>query len=214
MSDISVLIADADYLTREGLKSVLSNAVDIQMKAEASMEAELIKYLKQQSFDVVIVDYHQPGSFQPSTITTIKQLSPSTGILIISADDSQARIDQLISNGINNFLTKRCNSEEILTAVRACANQETYFCKNILNYIVERSFRNKPIEAVPKSVLTPRELEIVRLIAKGLISKEIAQELHIAIHTVYTHRKRILRKLELKSAAELVVYAVNQGFVD
>ncbi|MEM1328151.1 MAG: response regulator transcription factor [Bacteroidota bacterium] len=215
MNEIAVLIADADYLTREGLKSVLSQAENVVIKAEASTEVELMRHLKQQSFQVAILDYYQSSSFDLSTINTIKKLSPSTGIIIISADDNKARIGQLIGSGINNFLTKRCNREEIITAVRACANRETYFCNTILNHIVEKSFRPKSTQTEkPPSVLTPREQEILHLIAQGFISKQIADQLHIAVHTVYTHRKRILRKLQLKSAAELVVYAVNQGFAD
>ena len=113
---------------------------------------------------------------------------------------------------MNSFLTKECDETEILDAVMATAKNERFFCSKILNYILEKSF-NKSISCKP-SPLSQREVEIVRLIAKGLIAKEIADRLNLSTHTVYTHRKNIMSKLKVKSASELVLYAVNNGIVD
>ncbi|MEM0993802.1 MAG: response regulator transcription factor [Bacteroidota bacterium] len=211
MNTISVLVADSDYLIREGLKRVFAQKPNIEIRSEATSQLELIQKLNKQRYDVVILDYNQPGSFDISAVEEVKKVAPSTNILVISSDTNKRNIYKIISGGINNFLTKRCSREEILSAVSAAAKGEKFFCKTVLNYILEKSFRPQPVAT--HMPLTSREQQIVKLVAKGFISKEIASKLNITTHTVYTHRKKILKKLNLNSASELVLYAVNQGIV-
>jgi len=212
MSPISVFVADSDYLTREGLKHIFSKEDEVDIVGEATNTRELLDKLQKLDCQVVILDYNQPGSFDMNTVKAVKKAAPNSNLLIISSDSDKRNIYQIISGGVNNFLTKRCSREEILSAVKAAAKGEKFFCKNVLNYILEKSFRSQ--ETKTTIPLTTRELEIVRLIAKGFISKEISTKLNITTHTVYTHRKKILKKLGLNSASELILYAVNQGIVD
>ncbi|MEM6697787.1 MAG: response regulator transcription factor [Bacteroidota bacterium] len=212
MLPISVFVADSDYLTREGLKYIFSKENEVKIVGEATYTKELLDKLQKIPCEVIVLDYNQPGSFDMNTVKAVKTVAPSASLLIISSDNNKQNIYQIISGGVNNFLTKRCSREEILSAVKAAAKGEKFFCKNVLNYILEKSFR--PQETKATVPLTTRELEIVRLIAKGFISKEIATQLNITTHTVYTHRKKILKKLGLSSASELILYAVNQGIVD
>ncbi|MEM9888542.1 MAG: response regulator transcription factor [Bacteroidota bacterium] len=212
MDTISVLVADSDYLIREGLKHIFAQRPNIEVKEEATSQSELLRKLYKDDYDVVILDYNQPKHFDMSTLEEVRKAAPKTNILVISSDTNKRNIYDVIAGGVNNFLTKRCSKEEIFAAVRAAAKGEKFFCKTILNYILEKSLRSKKEETVMP--LTARELEIVRLVAQGLISKQIASKLDITIHTVYTHRKKILKKLGLSSASELVLYAVNQGIVN
>lgn len=212
MSTISVLVADADYLIREGLKFVLSTQENIEVKSEARNERELLQQIEQHDFQVITLDYNQKENFKLTTIEKIKKKAPNANLLIISSDTNKRNIEHIIAKGINNILTKCCTREEIIHAVHASARREKFFCKTILDHLVERSFRSKQMEQSKQ--LTPREQEIVKLIAQGFISKEIADQLNITVHTVYTHRKKILRKLNVRSASELVLYAANQGLID
>jgi DNA-binding NarL/FixJ family response regulator len=211
MQSISIAIADPQYLTRVGLRHILSTQPQFDIVAEVGSESALLTHLESQRPRVVILDYDHPGYFSQQTIKAIKRTSPGTNILIVSDDHDKSSIYEVLENGINSFLTKNCHEEEIIDAVKATARGEKFFCTRVLDYLLEKSFGKE--ENCSPTPLTPREIDIVKLTAKGLIAKEIASELNLSIHTVYTHRKNILEKLDLKTSSELVLYAINNGFV-
>lgn len=213
MQSISIAIADPQYLTRVGLRHILASQPHLRVIAESSNEADLLLQLREQPTQVIILDYDHPGYFDHDTIHAIKSVSPKSNILIISDDHDKHSIYQVLENGIHSFLTKDCHEEEIIDAVHATAKGEKFFCTRVLDYLLEKSFGSKEENCSP-TPLTPREIEIVKLTAKGLIAKEIANNLNLSIHTVYTHRKNILEKLALKTSSELVLYAVNHGIVE
>lgn len=211
MGGISIVVADSEYLIREGLKHLILSKSNFNIVGEATNEPALMRVLRRTQPDVVILDHNQPTHFDTETIPRVKKASPRTNILIISADEDKNNIFQVLENGINSFLTKRCDKEEIIDAVKATAKGEKFFCTTVLDYLLEKSFGKE--ESCAPTPLTPREIEVVQLIAKGLIAKEIASELKLSTHTVYTHRKNIMKKLKLGTASELVLYAVQQGIV-
>lgn len=214
METITVVLADEHHLVRTGLKQVLRQAEGVEITGEAGDEEELMELLKEQSTPrIVVMDYNQPDSFSHDTVRSIKQLAPNTNILIISADNEKRSIYRVLENGVNSFLTKTCGEEEIIDAIYATAKGDKFFCTKIVDYLLEKSF-SKEEENCEPTPLTTREIEIVRLIAKGLIAKEIASELNLSVHTVYTHRKKIMKKLSISSSSELVLYAVNQGILE
>jgi DNA-binding NarL/FixJ family response regulator len=210
---ITILIADAQYLTRVGLRNILSTQQRFEICDEAGNESTLLQQLQTWHPQVVILDYDHPDCFSHDTILHIKQVAPATNILVISGDSDKHSIYQVLENGVNSFLTKNCNETEIIDAVQATAKGEKFFCTRVLDYLLEKSFGNKEENCAP-TPLTPRQIDIVKLTAKGLIAKEIANELNLSIHTVYTHRKEILKKLDLKTSSELVMYAVNKGILE
>jgi DNA-binding NarL/FixJ family response regulator len=211
---ISIILADAQYLIRLGLRELLSQFESIEIVAEASDEEELIEALSTHEKALVVIDYAQPGYFNTTTPEVIKSNYPNTNILVISSDENKENIYQVLESGVNSYITKTCGENEIVDAVRAAAKAEKFFCSKVLDYLLEKSFpekhKNKNCAPIP---LSPREIEIVRLIAQGLIAKEIARELNLSTHTIYTHRKNIMKKLKLSSVSELMIYAVNQGLV-
>ena len=211
MQPISIILADSQYLIRLGLENLLSQRADFQIVEQSVREDDLLKKVGTHQPRVVILDYHQPGNFSTDTVNRIKENSPKTNVLIISSDTDKGRIDAVLENGVNSFLTKCCDDKEILGAINATAKGEKYFCNNVLNYLLEKSFP-KEGDCSP-TPLSPRELEIVKHVAQGKIAKEIASELHLSTHTVYTHRKNIMKKLGFGSVSELVLYAVNEGIV-
>jgi len=213
VNKIAVLIADSQYLVRQGLWRLLSAQSQFDIVAEAANEEELIALLEKHRPDVVTLDYHQPPYFKPSTVQLIKTLAPQAHLLIISSDNNKNSIYQVLEYGANSFLTKTCGEQEIVDAVKAAAKGDKFFCSKVLDYILERSFSKNDDNCAPMP-LSPREVEIVRLVAKGLIAKEIAGTLNLSTHTVYTHRKNIMKKLQLNTSSELVLYAVNQGIVE
>lgn len=211
MKNVSIVLADSQYLIRVGLRHLLQSNPDFSIVGEATSEQQLMPLLEEHQPNIVILDYNQSEKFQTSTVTSIKKASPKTHILVISADNNKQNIYEVLENGINSYLTKRCSQNEIMDAVKATAKGEKFFCSTVLDFILEKSFA-KQREDIP-TPLTPREIEIVRLVAQGLIAKEIASELGLSTHTVYTHRKNIMKKLKLGTASEMVLYAVHQGIV-
>ncbi|MEN0003948.1 MAG: response regulator transcription factor [Bacteroidota bacterium] len=213
MQPISVVLADSQFLIRLGLKHLLSGQENINIVGEVVKEQQLVGLLEETEVGVVILDYNQPGSFSLQTIEKVKSTAPTANILIVSADDEKESIYQVLESGVNSYLTKSCDDKEILDAIHATAKGEKFFCTRVLDYLLEKSFA-RPDETCRPTPLTPREIEIVRLVAQGLIAKEIADVLSLSTHTVYTHRKNIMKKLKLSTSSELVLYAINNGIVE
>ena len=159
----------------------------------------------------LVLDYNQPGYFSTETVEKIRQTSPLSKLLIISGDGDKKTIYQVLESGVNSYLSKNCGEKEIVDAVEATANNEKFYCTNVLNHLLEKSFP-KEADCAP-TPLSAREIEIVRLVASGLIAKEIAWKLNLSTHTVYTHRKNIMKKLKLGTTSELVLFAVNERLV-
>ena len=214
MVPISILIADSQYLIRVGLKNLIRNLAGFNAVAEVSNESDLLDFLKKDKVNIIILDYSHSSYFKIETIQKIKKISPNSKILIISSDNNKNNIYEVLELGVNSFLTKQCEEDEILNAIKATAKGEKFFCNNVLNYILEKSFSPEENDDCAPTPLSFREIQIVRLIGAGKIAKEIASDLKLSTHTVYTHRKNIMRKLELNSTSELVIYAINHGIIE
>ncbi len=210
---INITIADSQYLTRRGLKQVLSQRQGIRVVGEIATEDELLRHLRTAKPDILILDYNQPRHFDTQTIDKVKEVSPLTEILVISADDHKDRIFSVIQNGVKCYITKECDEAEILDAIHAAKRGSKFFCSKVLDFILEKSF-TPDTPASKENPLTPREREIVILTAEGLIAKEIAAKLNLSTHTVYTHKKRIMKKLELRSPVQLIMYAMENGMIE
>ena len=210
--EIKICLADTHYLSRLGFRNMLAGKSGYRLLAEIGDEMELLQYVRDNNPDVVVIDYHQPDHFNSQTIRLLREVSPELNILVISTDIEKKNIDQVLEFGANSYLTKNCGEDEILDALKATSRGDRFFCSRILDYLVSKSFSRPeiPVDAVP---LTGREIEIVQLISKGLIAKEIASNLNLSTHTVYTHRKNIMKKLQMGSTSELVMYAINKGLV-
>ena len=207
---VSIVIADSQYLIRFALKEVVQSMPHLRLVGEATTEKDLVDLVQNKHPQIVLMDYIEDG-FHLSSVQKVKMIHPETRIIIVSADDTKRNIFKTIEWGINAFLTKSCGEEEIADALKATINDDKYFCSKVLDYLIEKSIQTPD----PKSTtpLTSREIEIVQLIAKGLVAKEIGALLNLSPHTVYTHRKKIMKKLKLGSSSELVLYALNAGLV-
>lgn len=207
---ISIIVADSQYLIRFALKQIVRAESHLHLIAEVESEEALLSLLEAQGCpDIIMMDYSEEG-FQLDSVRKVRAACPDTGLIIISADENKKNILKSLEWGVNGFLTKSCNEEEIRDAIKASAHKDKFFCTKVLDYLLEKSFSTETLPLSP-TPLTNREIEVVKLISKGLIAKEIATLLNLSPHTVYTHRKKIMKKLELKSASELVRYAVQHG---
>lgn len=208
----SIIVADSQYLIRFALKQIVRTESHLALVGEVGSEEELIELLQKGSRpDIIMMDYFEDG-FQLSTVKKIRSICPKSSIIIISSDEHKENILQTLEWGVNGFLTKFCDEEEIRDAIKASINKDKFFCSKVLDYLLEKTF-GKETEAQAPMPLSKREIEVVQLIARGLVAKEIASLLNLSPHTVYTHRKKIMKKLGLKSASELIKFAVQQGLV-
>ena len=208
---VSVVIADAQHLSRLGLKRLLNDRSTVKIVGEAMNESSLLKILQNQKPRILIIDYNSPGYFSEKTIEKVNNIGLGIHILVISSATDKKSIYRVLEQGVNSFLTKTCGVQEVLDAVEATSKGEKFFCTRVVDYLLEKSFAKE--DNAPSTPLTAREIEIVQLVAKGLIAKEIADILNLSTHTIYTHRKNIMKKLNLNTTSELVLYAVNNGFV-
>jgi DNA-binding NarL/FixJ family response regulator len=207
-----VLLADAQFLIRFALKELLKETNTFSVIGEAGNEAELNKIIAETPPDIIVIDYNQPGFFSVESIKNIKEQHPTIELLVISSDDNKENIYDVINSGVLRFLTKKCDAHEINEAFRAIIRGEKFFCASIFNFIFEMSFSQNNYSSNPLP-LSARELEIVQLIAQGLVAKEIGKKLNLSTHTVYTHRKNIMEKLKFRRSSELVLFAVNKGLL-
>jgi DNA-binding NarL/FixJ family response regulator len=207
-----VLLADAQFLIRFALKELLKKTNTFYVIGEAGNEAELNKIIAETPPDIIVIDYNQPGFFSVQSIKNIIEQHPTIELLVISSDDNKENIYDVINSGVLRFLTKKCDAHEINEAFRAVIRGEKFFCASIFNFIFEMSFSQNNYSSNPLP-LSARELEIVQLIAQGLVAKEIGKNLNLSTHTVYTHRKNIMEKLKLRRSSELVLFAVNKGLL-
>jgi DNA-binding NarL/FixJ family response regulator len=207
-----VLLADAQFLIRFALKELLKETNTFLVIGEAGNEAELNRLITKTPPDIIVIDYNQPGFFSIESIKYLIDQHPTIELLVISSDENKENIYDVINSGVLRFLTKKCDAHEINEAFRAIIRGEKFFCSSIFNFIFEMSFSQNSYSSNPLP-LSARELEIVQLIAKGLIAKEISKKLNLSTHTVYTHRKNIMEKLKLKRSSELVLFAINKGLL-
>jgi DNA-binding NarL/FixJ family response regulator len=211
MKKIRVLIADNQALIREGIKSLLGVHPDFEVVGEVEAGTELLGYISRTQPDVIILDYALPGYFCIEDVCTVYANYPHANILVVSSNQNKTDILKALECGVNNYILKLCDKEEFMCALKATARKERFFCGKVVDAILDKQLA-KPASCEGIS-LSPREIEIVQLISEGLTNGDIADKLFLSIHTISTHRKNILRKLDLNKSSELIMYAIKNGLV-
>jgi len=210
---VNAVIADPVFLVREGFKRVVENIKDVAIKGEITKGTEFWTKLKLLRPDLLVLDYDHPDFIEIEELKKIDEISHGTKVLIISNHGNKENILKVIKSGALGYLTKECGEEELLDALEALSRGEKFFCNKILDVILEKHLIEDKDDCKSAS-LSEREIELIKLAVKGFSNKEIADKLFLSIHTVYTHRKNIMRKLKIKSPVELVLYALNSGIAE
>jgi len=205
----NVVIADAQFIVRHGLYDLLrKNGYEISEMCENKNET--LSAIAQSNVDVLILDYNKVENFKLDDVDRVRSLSPDTFIIAITDYSDKAEVLKAIELGILSFLTKDCDKREILDAVQATSKGEKFFCNRVLDFVLEGQIEKLPANCKP-SILSSRELDVVKCMSRGLKAKDIGDELELSVHTIYTHQKNIMKKLNLKSSAEVILYALNEG---
>ena len=205
----NAVIASPAFLSREGFKTILENDKNFSLVGEITNKKEFPTILISLKPDILVVDNDSMDFFDADELSEIRELSAATRILVISDCLKKENVQKLLTGGVLGYLTKACEKNEIMAALESMVRGEKFICNKILDVILEK----KRDEINLESDLTDREVEIVKLIAERYSNQEIAEKLFISIHTVYTHRKNIMKKLNLRSPIELILYAIDKGII-
>jgi DNA-binding NarL/FixJ family response regulator len=208
MNKTRIVIADAQYLTGIALNSILQETYEVA--AACSNHQDLLKWLEEDKAELLILDPILLDVDMSPGIESLREKVPM--IMIITHEISQADFTQLNAAGIESIVLKSADKNELLHAVDLTLKGRRYYSEEVLQLIVEKSTRSKPVQQ--SDHLTTSEMEIVKLIAEGLTSKEIALKKNISFHTVMTHRKNIFRKTGVSSVSELIMHAIKAGWID
>ncbi len=211
-SEYKIVIADTQFLVVEALKSLLCNNERFYITGIVNSQYELHKVLEKESCHLLITDNTLLDYNDPDDMLRIKRKFPQLAILILTNTLSKNEFVNLSKIGIKNIIYKTAERDEILSAMDAACKGKKYYADEVLDMILEMG-ESKSIVEEPTQ-LTGSEIEIVRLIANGLTTKEIASLKNISFHTVNTHRKNIFRKMGVCSASELIIHAIKAGWID
>lgn len=203
---VKVLIADDHPLILDGLKTSMANEEGIKIVAQAKEGHEVLDQLRRHEIDVVLLDINMPGMNGFETLQEIRPRFPDTKIIILSMYDKPEFIRSLIAAGANGYLLKNTGKDEMTYAIKRVTAGDTFFSEEVSRIL-------KHEEEMPGSAvrLTRREKEILQLISEEKTTAEIADQLFISTHTVDTHRKNLLAKLDVKNTAGLVKFAIENG---
>ncbi|MEO0404878.1 MAG: response regulator transcription factor [Bacteroidota bacterium] len=213
MNQINILLADTAYLVREGIKSVVAGYPYMRIAGEVTHSQALHEEVSKLQPELVILDYNSPGAFGTEDVREIKDRSVHTQVLVLSSQLQRDQVFRALEYGTMGFLLKECDQTEILGAIHALNKGDKFFCGKVLDFILER--RKAPaLDACEPTILTERETEVVKLMAEGTSTQNIAERLCLSVHTVYTHRKNVMRKLGVTKAADVILYAINTSLVE
>lgn len=207
----SICIWGACFLVAEGLKSLFSKDGRFSVTEITGTYEQLVHAIQKGIPDVLVVDGASDG-YGDADFGELKKKANSPAVLLLLDSVTRTEFQHYSEAGVENIVLKNASGQEILNAAESAANRRKYYSSEILDMILE-SIESKQ-QAETENQLTFSEKEIVRLIAGGLTTKDIAARRNISFHTVNTHRKNIFRKLKVNSASELIMKAIKAGWID
>jgi two-component system, NarL family, response regulator NreC len=215
MSPLRILLADDHTVVRQGLRKILEARPQWEVVAEAADGREAVKQAEEVKPDVAIMDVAMPLLNGIEAVRQIARKVPSTRVLVLSMHNDEAYVTQMLRAGAAGYLLKDSADVDLLQAVDAVAAGKSFFSPAIARVIADDYVRQLADRGVSDryELLSEREREIFQLIAEGKTNKEIAALLFLSPSTVDTHRSRIMEKLDVHSAAEIVLYAVRKGVI-
>ncbi len=206
-----ILLVDDHSIVRQGLKNLIELESDLEVTGEAASGVEALKLVRNNSYDIVVLDISMPDKNGVDTLHDLKHIAPDLPVLILSGYAEQQYALNLIRSGCKGYLSKDADSDEIIKAIRTIANGKRYISAELAELMSDQL--SHPSEKQLHETLSDREFQVFFKLAGGLSPTEIATELNISIKTVSTYRTRILEKMSLKTNADLTYYAIKNELV-
>jgi DNA-binding NarL/FixJ family response regulator len=209
-----ILLADDHEVVREGLRMVLDSAPDLEVVAQAGDGAEAVELALSEDVDLAVLDVTMPRMTGLQAARELSRRKPELRVLILSMHDNEQYFFEALKAGASGYVLKTVANRDLIEACRATMRGEPFLYPAAVQALVrdylERASRG---ETTPEDPLSPRELEVVKLIAEGMTSEEIAKQLFISKKTVDRHRANVLEKLGMRNRVELTRYAIRRGLV-
>lgn len=213
MSKISVLLVDDHAILRAGLRSLLQTYSDVEVVGEAGDGEEAISQVRQLRPDVVVMDVGMPGMNGLVATRYILEENPDTKVLILTQYGNKEYVLPLLEVGAAGYVLKQAADTDLIKAIRAVYQGDSFLYPPVARMVMEAYISNR--ETVDSyEILTPREREVLVLVAQGSSNREIGEVLHISPKTVDVHRTRLMKKLDLHHVADVTRYAIRRGLVD
>ena len=212
MNKRRILLADDHQIVRNGLRQLINGEADLEVCAEAATSAETLTLLRQQDFDVLLLDISMPDRDGMDTLRLLRTHRADLPVLIISAYAEEQYALNMLRAGANGYIRKDADVEDILTASRTVLRGRRYVSDVVADLLTQRL--NGDNDAPAHQQLSEREFQVLHKLATGKSVTEIAEELFISVKSVSTYRSRLLTKLNLKSNAELTYYALKNGLIE
>ena len=219
MNTINLILADDHAVVRAGTRQLLERQPDLRVVGEAADGEEAVRLAKEFKPHVVVMDVRMPKMSGVEATRRIKQEVPEVAVLVLTAHDDDEYVFALLQAGANGYLLKTAEMEELVKAIRAVAAGQSALDPVVTGKVVAQFASGRSLPDVLANVkdeyegLTEREMEILRLVGKGLTNKDIGQQLYISDRTVQAHLSNIFSKLGVTSRTEAVMYAVRRGWI-
>jgi DNA-binding NarL/FixJ family response regulator len=214
LSVLRILIADDHEVAREGIRSLLEDHAGWEVCCEAKDGREAVDFGATLKPDIFLLDIGMPNLNGLDAARQILALDPDARILILTVHDSEQVVREVLAAGARGFLLKSDAGRDLVAAVEALQLRRTFFTSRVAQMMLDGYLRPQEVNGDPdQCVLTPREREVIQLVAEGKTTKEVATALSLSVKTAETHRTNLMRKLDLHSVAALTLYAVRNGIV-
>ena len=210
---IRILVAEDHPVVRHGLRQMFETTPDLRIAGEATTSDEVIAIVKQHKWDVVLLDLGRPGAGGIEVLRTIKEHAPKLPVLVLSVHPEDELAVRLLRLGADGYVTKGAESDILIAAIRKVARGGRFVSEAVSEKLLEGVGR-RGIASEPHERLSDREYQVLRLLAVGKTTTEIAGELSLSVKTVSTYRTRLLEKLNARSTADLIRYALAQKLVE
>ncbi len=208
---VRVMLVDDHEVVRQGVRSLIESVSDWTLCAEASSGEEALKLAPEAKPDIVVVDVSMPNVSGLDLILQLKRIAPKVEILVLTMHDSERIVAQALRAGARGYLLKSDGGEKLIEAITALSRHQTFFSPSVSETLLQVYLNSDTSQEHEQ--LTPRERQIVKLVAEGNSNKRIALILKVSIKTVETHRSAAMRKIGAKSSADLALYAARNELV-
>lgn len=210
---IRIVLVDDHEVVRQGLASLLEKQADMQVVGQAGDGGAAIRLADELDPDVMLLDVGMGPVGGIQAAEQLRQHHPDIAVIALSIHDDKRFVSGMLDAGASGYLTKDCAMAEVVEAVRCVAGGRSYLSKSVAGAVVDAYRNRRNTGPTNQPQLSPRERDVVKLIAEGLTTKQIAQQLHLSPRTVETHRRNIMEKLSMRGVADLTRYAIREGLV-
>lgn len=208
-----VLLADDHTLVRAGVRKILDAQPGVTVVEEVANGADALRVLKATAIDVLVLDLTMPGLDGFQVLRQAKELNPALKVLVLTMHSDSEYVERAIHGGADGYLLKDSAVSDLVAGLEAVTLGRAYYSPAVQRSLSEM-VRGKSATPTALETLTDREREVLKMVAEGLTTKEIAGRLDISIRTVESHRANLMRKLDLRSVARLTQFAIKEGLVD